>query len=75
VKEEDRMIEDAQRRMAIGAALASIAALGIVLSAMFGWSGASQPWGFLLGLVLGIVVGLGATLTVSGLIEYRRERQ
>ena len=69
------MIGDARKRMAIGSALASIAALGIVLSAILGWSGATQPWGFLLGLVLGILVGLGATLTVSGLLEYRRERK
>ena len=68
------MIEDAQKRMAIGSALACIAGAGIVLSAIFGWSGASQPWGFLLGLVLGILVGLGATLAVSGLFEHRRGR-
>ena len=68
------MIEDAQKRMAIGSALACFASLGIVLSAVFGWSGASQPWGFLLGLVLGILVGLGATLAVSGLVEHGRGR-
>ena len=66
------MIKNAQKRMALGSALACIAGAGIVLSAILGWSGASQPWGFLLGLVLGILVGLGATLAVSGLIEYRR---
>ena len=74
VNKEDKVIEDAQKRMAIGSALASIAALGIVLSAILGWSGAARPWGFLLGLVLGILVGLGATLAVSGLVEYRRDR-
>jgi peptidoglycan/LPS O-acetylase OafA/YrhL len=71
---ENKMIEDAQKRMAVGSALACIAGLAIVLSAIFGWSGASQPWGFLLGLVLGILVGLGATLAVSGLVEHRRGR-
>lgn len=68
------MMEDARKRMALGAALASMAGLFIVLSAVVGWSGAAQPWGFLLGLILGILAGLGATLTVSGLIEYRREQ-
>ena len=74
MKEEGNIIEDAQKRMAIGSALASLAALVIVLSLILGWSSAAQPWGFLLGLVLGILVGLGATMTVSGLVEYRRER-
>lgn len=68
------MIVDPQRRMALGSALAGIAGAGIALSAIFGWSGTPQPWGFLLGLVLGILVGLGATLAVSGLIECRRGR-
>jgi hypothetical protein len=37
---------DAERRMGIGAALATFAAIGVVLSAVYGWSGAPQPWGF-----------------------------
>ena len=69
------MIKDAQKRMAIGSALACIAGAGVVLSAILGWSEASQPWGFLLGLVLGILLGLGATLAVSGLVEYGRGRK
>lgn len=62
----------ARTRMAAGAALASVSAAGIVVSAILGWSGAPRPWGFLLGFVLGLMAGLGATLVVAGMIGYRR---
>jgi hypothetical protein len=62
----------ARTRMAAGSALASVSAAGIVLTAILGWSGAPRPWGFLLGFVLGLCAGLGVTLAVAGMIEYRR---
>jgi hypothetical protein len=68
------MTGNTQTKMALGSALASIAGLGIVLSPILGWSGAPEPWGFLLGLAFGILAGLGVTLAVSGLIDYRRGR-
>ena len=63
-----------QRKIAIGSVLSSFAAAGIVLSSIFGWSGSPRPWGFLLGFVLGILAGLGATLAVAGFIDYRKGR-
>jgi NhaP-type Na+/H+ or K+/H+ antiporter len=57
-----------QTRLALGAALATIGALGIALSLLLGWSEAPGPWAFLLGFVTGVVTGLGATLSVAGLI-------
>lgn len=63
-----------EKRMGIGAALATFAGLAVVLSTVFGWSGACEPWGFLLGLVFGVLLGLGVTLVLAGLIEYRRGR-
>jgi hypothetical protein len=66
---------DAQKRMAWGAALATLAGVCIVLSLLLGWSAAPRPWGFLLGFATGVVAGLGATLAISGLIEYGRGRQ
>jgi hypothetical protein len=61
--------------MAWGAALATLAGACIVLSLLLGWSAAPRPWGFLLGFATGVVAGLGATLAISGLIEYGRGRQ
>jgi hypothetical protein len=66
---------DVRTRMAYGAALAAIAAVCIVLSLLLGWSAAPRPWGFLLGFVTGVVAGLGATLAISGLLEYGRGRR
>ena len=66
---------DAQRRLAWGAALATLAGVCIVLSLLLGWSAAPRPWGFLLGFATGVVAGLGATLAISGLVEYGRGRQ
>ncbi len=61
-----------QTKIALGSVLATVGALGMVLSLLLGWSAAPRPWGFLLGFVVGVIAGLGATLSVSGLIERRR---
>jgi predicted ABC-type sugar transport system permease subunit len=61
-----------QAKISIGSVLASVGALGIVLSLLLEWTAAPRPWGFLLGFVVGVLSGLGVTLAVSGLIERRR---
>lgn len=61
-----------QTKLALGAALATLGALGIVLSLLLDWPEAAGSWAFLLGFVTGVVTGLGATLSVAGLIERRR---
>jgi len=59
-------------KIAAGSALASVAAIAMVLTPILGWSSAPRPWGFVLGFVVGVLAGLGATLAVAGLIECRR---
>jgi hypothetical protein len=61
-----------QTKIALGSVLATVGALGGVLSPLLGWPAAPRPWDFLLGFVVGVLAGLGATLSVSGLIERRR---
>ena len=61
-----------QTKLGLGSAMATIAALGIVLSLLLEWSAAPRPWGFLLGFAFGLLAGLGVTLAVAGLIERRR---
>lgn len=63
-----------EKRMGIGAALTCFGAIAVVLSTVFGWSGACEPWGFVLGLAFGVLLGLGATLALAGLVEVRRKR-
>ena len=62
-----------QTKLSLGAVLATLGALGIVLSLLLGWSEAAGPWDFLLGFATGVVTGLGATLSVAGLIERKRQ--
>ena len=61
-----------QTKLGLGSALACIGALGIVLSFLLGWTAAPRPWGFLLGFLVGVLAGLGATMAISGLIDLRR---
>ena len=61
-----------QTKIALGSVLASFGALGIVLSLLLEWTAAPRPWGFLLGFVVGVAAGLGATLVITGLVERRR---
>jgi hypothetical protein len=64
-----------QTKLALGAVLASFGALGIVLSLLLGWTEAPGPWDFLLGFITGVVIGLGATLSMAGLIERGRSER
>lgn len=68
------MSMSAQTKMSLGAVLSAVGALGIVLSFLLEWTEAPRPWSFLLGFVVGVLAGLGATLAVAGLIERRRSR-
>jgi len=56
----------------IGAALACLGALGFVIGPALGLADLARPWSFLIGFVVGIVAGLGATVAVAGLIEMRK---
>jgi len=60
-----------QTKIGLGSAMASLAALAMVLALLLGWSAAPRPWGFILGFVVGLLAGLGATLALSGLIDWR----
>jgi len=60
-----------QTKLGLGSALASLGALGMILSLLLRWAEAPQPWGSLLGFLVGILVGIGVTLVLVGLIERR----
>ena len=60
---------NARKKAGIGAALACLGALGFIIGPTFGLADLSRPWSFLIGFVVGVVAGLGATLAVAGLIE------
>lgn len=59
-------------KLSLGTVLAVIGALGIVLSLLLGWTDAPRPWGFLFGFLVGVISGLGATLSIAGLLERRK---
>ncbi len=67
-----RMNLSTQTKLALGSVLSTFGALAIVLSLLLDWTAAPRPWGFLIGFVVGMLTGLGATLALSGLIERRR---
>ena len=56
-------------KMSWGAVLGTIGALGMVLSLLLEWPAAPRPWGFLLAFLVGVLAGVGVTLTVAGLVE------
>ena len=61
-----------RQKISLGSALATIAGTGIALSAILGLTSLIRPWGFLLGLVLGVASGAGVALAIAGLLENRR---
>ncbi len=61
-------------KLALGSTLASLGGLLMVLSPLVGWYSVPRPWEFPLGFSTGLFAGLGATLAISGLVDYRRGR-
>lgn len=59
------------QKLSWGACLAVIGALSIVLGPTLGLTELGRPWNFLIGLIFGVIVGLGAMLSVAGLLEVR----
>ena len=59
-------------KIGLGSALSALGALAIALSLLLGWTEAPTSWVLLLGFVVGLLIGLGAALTIVGLIERRR---
>jgi len=47
----------------------------VVLSLILGWSAAPRPWGFVLGFIQGIALGLGAVLALVGIIAGRKDKK
>ena len=61
-----------ETKISTGALLAAIGSVGIILGSLLGVPDLARPWGFLAGFALGLIAGLGATLSISGLYERRR---
>ena len=61
-------------KLAVGAALATIGGLGIVLSLVLGWTSLPRPWSFIVGFGFGLSAGLGSALAIAGLCMSRHER-
>jgi len=61
-----------KRRLAVGACLCVAGALGSILGPALGLTDLGRPWSFLAGFTFGIIAGLGATLSVAGLLGIRR---
>jgi hypothetical protein len=59
-----------QIKLGMGSVLSTFGALGIVLPLILEWTAAPTPWGFLLGFVFGVAAGVGAPLSIKGLIEF-----
>jgi len=69
-----RLSTSSHAKIALGAALATVGGLLMVLSPMVGWYSFPGPWDFLLGFTTGLLAGMGSAIGIAGLIERRRER-
>lgn len=61
------------RQLGIGAALATLGGAGTALAPNTLASQIGEPWKFLAGFLVGICAGVGVALSVSGLLNYRRQ--
>jgi hypothetical protein len=59
------------KKTSIGAFLAAVGGLGIILSILIGPPDLGKPWDFLIGVVIGVITGLGVALSIYGLFQER----
>ena len=59
-------------RLGLGVIFATFGSLGIILGPLLGLTNLGSPWAFLVGFATGIITGIGAALTIYGLIEFRK---
>ena len=58
-----------RHRLALGGLLACSGSLSILLSALLDSPKVLGPWAFPTGFIMGLVTGIGAVLSVSGLTD------
>jgi hypothetical protein len=62
-----------EKKIAIGAICATIGGAGIILGPLIGLAELAGPWSFVLGFAFGVLCGIGVALSLSGLLEKRKE--
>jgi hypothetical protein len=62
------------KKTSIGAFLAAVGGLGIILSILIGPPDLGKPWDFLIGVFVGVITGLGVSLSIYGLLQERVEK-
>ncbi len=60
-------------RLRLGAALALVGAVGMLVVPTYGLGLLGRPWSFALGFLVGVSAGCGTALCISGLIGLRLE--
>ena len=63
---------DTKIKLGLGSMLAIVGALGLILGPTIGVTALERPWSFIAGFLVGVSGGMGATLVIAGLLEYRR---
>jgi hypothetical protein len=65
---------DARTKMGVGAVLAILGGLGIVVTLGLGLTAPERSWlDFFVGFIIGIACGIGTVLALTGLYEMRRD--
>jgi len=62
------------KKLGLGSFLGILGAAGIILGPLFGLSEIVRPWSFILGFIFGLSAGLGVALSISGLLDRRKEK-
>ena len=58
-------------KLGLGSALATIGGIGFILGPALGLTDLGRPWSFLVGFAVGMMVSVGGTLAIGGLLENR----
>jgi hypothetical protein len=62
-------------KLSLGSVFAIFGAAGIILRPLLGFSELARPWSFILGFVFGVLAGVGVVLSITGLLETRKENR
>ena len=62
------------KKLSLGSISAILGAAGIIFGSLLGFTELARPWSFILGFVFGVLTGIGVVISISGLLETRKEK-
>jgi len=66
---------DTKVKLYIGSLFALVGAFGLIFGPTLGATMLGKPWSFMVGFLMGVMGGMGAVLSIDGLLKMKQNRR